>query len=272
MYNARVFQVLIGSPGDTAAERNTAERAIARWNADRSYRENVILRPLMWEYDGGRRIGRSDAQGELNWMVDHADVMFAFFNLRAGTPTPRASSGTVEEIDRALERGIPIHLYMSRADVPRSVSDQQLSDIRAIEDKYKPLGLIGFYDQSTELQEMLRADIEHDIDELAQFATPVNSQAETLTAELAPSGPSPAVTIRNGGPRAIVDLTASLLTKDTAAEIPLLLAKRFRLEAGESKSLPVVNAQGTLDARNLVLNVSWLNGRAIETATLQVAT
>jgi hypothetical protein len=270
MYIARVFQVMIGSPGDATDERGIAEREISQWNATNSYGKKTILKPLMWEYSGTRRIRRGgDAQAELNWMVDQADVMFAFFNLRTGTPTPRATSGTVEEIDRAIDKDIPVHLYMSKADIPRDTPQQQLDDLKAMESKYKPMGLVGYFKAFDELGSMLRNDIAGDIDELSQFSAPVNSQAEDLVVKLVTPRSKPTVRITNGGTRSISDLNVTLATK-AGKNVPLLLGERFRLDPAAARALPIVTP-GSYSPSNLVLNVSWLNGKVVEHATLPVS-
>jgi hypothetical protein len=72
----------------------------------------VALGDLSVPLLGGHPQRLINAQG-----VDDSDILFALFALfgsRLGSPTPDAVSGTVEEIERAVEQGKPIHLTSPR--------------------------------------------------------------------------------------------------------------------------------------------------------------
>jgi hypothetical protein len=127
-FDAHVLKVLIASPSDTGSERDAAERALHGWNADRAEREQVILLPRRWE-NAVPRLGGS-GQGVINQqMVDDADIVLAVFDARLGQATPAAVSGTAEEIQRAHEAGVPVHVWFSDEPIPR---DADLEQVRAL--------------------------------------------------------------------------------------------------------------------------------------------
>ncbi len=133
-FEARVLTVLIASPGDTAEARDVVERTITSWNRDRSRSERAVLVPLRWETDAVPAMG-DDGQAVINrQLVDDVDIVVALFHSRLGLPTARAASGTVEEIDRAVARGIPVHVYFAEMPHPYGVDwdeVKRLTDFRS---------------------------------------------------------------------------------------------------------------------------------------------
>lgn|ERR1035437_1328907 len=251
---------MIGSPGDNTKSRSLCVDILNRWNADRSVREKVVIRPVMWEYGGSRVRRESDAQAELNWMVDSADMLFAFFNANSGTPTPRAQSGTVEEIDRALDRQIPVHLYIPQSGVPRSINPSQLADLQAIEQKYRVQGLVGYYGDPNELERMLRSDLEADVaDALGHDRIPVSDAGLTANYQLNALG-DVCIVIKNEAHGLATKVSARLRLSDGTI-IPIDVGRETRIRPGEvHSSAPIVGLQqGRLDDAGL--EVTWLEGR-----------
>jgi len=48
-YNARVFQILIASPGDVEQEREVVTEIIHEWNNLNAREKSLVLLPLRWE-------------------------------------------------------------------------------------------------------------------------------------------------------------------------------------------------------------------------------
>src|SRR6266498_1151382 len=118
-FDATVLNVLIASPGDTLRERDMIEGVVHAWNRDRSRQSQVVLLPLRWETDAVSQLGRGDGQSMVNeQLVDEADIVFGVFHSRLGSSTPRAVSGTVEELERGIGRNLHVHLYFSRMQLP----------------------------------------------------------------------------------------------------------------------------------------------------------
>ncbi len=117
-FEARVLTVLIASPGDTVNARDVVDQTILSWNRDRSHAERVVLLPVPWEADAVPEIG-SDGQSIINrQLVDRADIVVALFHSRVVAPTPRAESGTAEEIDRCGRAGRRSPRVLHRNAVP----------------------------------------------------------------------------------------------------------------------------------------------------------
>jgi len=113
-YNAKVFRILIASPGDVSEERDIVARTIQEWNDLRSFERKTVLLPLRWETHSTPELG-SRPQAIINrQVVDHCDMLVGVFWTRLGSPTGEAPSGTLEEIDRVGKAGKPVMLYFSR--------------------------------------------------------------------------------------------------------------------------------------------------------------
>lgn len=112
-YNAEVYNVMIASPCDVNEERKIVREVIYDWNNINADIRKIVLLPLGWEYNS---VPSSDAppQEILNeQIVTKADILVGIFWTRIGTPTGKAISGTVEEIEYHIGFGKPAMLYFS---------------------------------------------------------------------------------------------------------------------------------------------------------------
>ena len=96
------LEVFIASPMDVDAERKVMKDVIDEFNQISHY--NIHLDLLMYETDTYPAIG-SDPQDVINSQIgDSYDIFIGIMWGRFGSPTPRASSGTEEEFNRAVSR------------------------------------------------------------------------------------------------------------------------------------------------------------------------
>ena len=162
-FEARVLTVMIASPGDTVDARNAVEQAILSWNRDRSHVERVVLLPVRWETEAVPEMG-ADGQSVINrQLVDRADIVVALFHARLGAPTPRAQSGTAEEIDRAVQRGVPVHVYFAEMPYPYGVDPDELKRLETFRKATQERGLLGRYVSAEDLIAKVRTALEHDV-------------------------------------------------------------------------------------------------------------
>ncbi|HEX5714746.1 MAG TPA: hypothetical protein VF179_01220, partial [Thermoanaerobaculia bacterium] len=99
-----LVKIFLASPGDLRAERASVNRVVCELNNTWADYVGINLRVLGWETHTWPALG-SDAQDVVNReMGDDYRVLIAIFGARLGSPTPRAASGTVEEIERAVSR------------------------------------------------------------------------------------------------------------------------------------------------------------------------
>lgn len=162
---------MIASPSDVILARDAIEKAIHSWNDANSESKGVVLLPWRWETSSVPMIG-DHPQALLNKQgLDRADIVFAIFWGRLGSPTPSAVSGTVEEIEKAVEQGKPVHLYFWDAPLPNDVDTAQLAGLRDFKTQIQERGLLGEFRNIDQLLAEVWKCIEVDIAE-KYFASP----------------------------------------------------------------------------------------------------
>lgn len=120
------FDVLIASPSDVTAERSILVDCIEDWNAINSVSLSAFLLPRRWEPDVYPELGDNPQDLIDEQIVKDADLVLAVFWHRIGTPTPKAISGTVQEITHFVEAGKEASLYFSQAALPFNHDSEQL--------------------------------------------------------------------------------------------------------------------------------------------------
>ena len=155
-YEARVFQILIASPGDVQEERKILAEVIYEWNSVNSRDRRVVLLPLRWETHSAPGM-ESPAQAIINvQVVDQCDMAIGVFWTRLGTPTSEAESGTAEEIERVGKAGKHVMLYFSKAKVDIDQLDiAEYSRLKEFKAKTYPQGLTESYSSTIEFREKL---------------------------------------------------------------------------------------------------------------------
>ena len=97
--------IFLASPGDVPTERRYVEEIVAELNRTVASDKGVVLQVVRWENDAFPGYGQ-DAQALINAQIAEMSKYALFVGImwnRLGTPTPRATSGTVEEFERAVQ-------------------------------------------------------------------------------------------------------------------------------------------------------------------------
>lgn len=168
------LRVMIASPSDVADARNEIEDALLWWNRTNTWKRGIVLIPWRWEASAIPQVG-DKAQSVINSQgVDDADVVFALFAGRLGSPTAESLSGTVEEIERAVASGKAVHIYFSEAPLPNNIDIEQLQSLRVFRTELESRGLLGTYSSLQDLKLQVLQAVEHDVSEL-QERTPASA-------------------------------------------------------------------------------------------------
>jgi hypothetical protein len=152
---ASLSEVLIASPGDVLAERQIIVECIEDWNAAHSRSTNVILQPRRWELDVYPEMGDRPQEIINKQIVDNADILFGVFWHRAGTPSGVAQSGTIEEIERSVDRKKPVFLYFSQAAVPMTHDAAQLAAVQEYKKRMRQSGVAFDFPDVHEFRRMV---------------------------------------------------------------------------------------------------------------------
>ena len=142
--NAKCVRIIIASPSDIKAERESIPRIFARWN---SAHKDVHLEPLMVEYGTVPEMGDHPQHILNRQLVEKGDLLIAIFWSKIGTPTPTAKSGTIEEIREFIKIKGPkrVMVYFCCRPLPLSPSDIAPEEIQTLKDFKKEMQTQCFY-------------------------------------------------------------------------------------------------------------------------------
>ena len=155
-FDAKIYKILVASPGDVEEERQAIPEIIAEWNNINSEINNVVLLPVKWETHSAPLMG-DRAQGIINnQLITSCDMAIGVFWTRLGSPTGASESGTAEEIEWFIDNDKPVMLYFSSRDInPSKLDIEQYSSLKVFEKKMQKIGLIGSYASITDFREQL---------------------------------------------------------------------------------------------------------------------
>jgi len=187
-FTAHAISVMIASPGDVETERSIIRSTVHEWNAVNAKDRRMVLIPTGWDTHASPEMG-DRAQEIINKQVlDDCDLLVAVFWTRLGSPTGKAPSGTIEEIERHISEGRPAMLYFSNKPVhPDSVDPEQYSALRTARADYQKRGLVESYDSISEFQTKFTRQLAQSI--IRSFAELSAESAGQFHSEEAPSGP-----------------------------------------------------------------------------------
>jgi anti-sigma regulatory factor (Ser/Thr protein kinase) len=156
------LRLLVASPGDTEVERETVDQVVAELNRGIADERGLVLDVVKWETYARPGVGQ-DAQDVINRQLPSPDLVVGVFWKRLGTPTPRAPSGTAEELESALRRWEAsetheILVYFNKAEYTPTADDlPQLSALLGFRDSLERLGvLVWDYNGPGEFETLLR--------------------------------------------------------------------------------------------------------------------
>ena len=142
-YQATVIPVMIASPGDVLKERNIIRTVIHDWNDVNAAGDKVMLTPVGWETHSSPELGARPQELINSRILKDCDLLIGVFWTRLGTPTGKAKSGTVEEIEEHIAAGKPAMIYFSsKRAVPDSIDPQQHAEVQAFKKWCKTQGIV----------------------------------------------------------------------------------------------------------------------------------
>lgn len=234
-YKATVLPIMIASPSDVQEYRAITRDVIHEWNYINSLSINAVLMPVGWETHSSPELG-SSAQDLINDRVlEDCDLLVGVFWTRLGTPTGKATSGTVEEIERHITAGKPAMVYFSSAPAsPETIDPAQYAALKEFRSWCQTKGIIDTFSSSPEFQDKLRRHL--------QITLQKNPYLKSLLVQSASNGE---VTVPSVVPATSIDHLEELASSLSEEGRTLLL------EASE-------------DSRGTILKIATLGGRFIQ--------
>jgi hypothetical protein len=170
-YSARVFRVLIASPSDVEEERDAVVSVIQAWNDLHSRSREIVLLPLRWETHTAPEFGTRPQEVINRAIVDDCDLVVGIFWTRLGSPSGKADSGTIEEIERASKANKPIMLYFSRTEInPHDIDMDQLSRLKLFENRVKQNSLVESYRSKNQFRDKFSQQLEIKVKEIERLS------------------------------------------------------------------------------------------------------
>ncbi|MDD5038452.1 MAG: DUF4062 domain-containing protein [Dehalococcoidales bacterium] len=164
---AFIYRILIASPSDMEEERRAIPEVIRDWNIANSLFRGVYLEPVLFETHASPEMGDRPQAIINRQLVQTCDILIGTFWTRLGTPTEKAKSGTVEEIEEFRKAGKPVLLYFSSAVVVLdNVDSIQYKKLLKFREQCQQEGLIFSYMSISNLREQLNKHITATIDSL----------------------------------------------------------------------------------------------------------
>lgn len=160
-YQATVIPVMIASPSDVHEYRSIARDIMHEWNYIHSNSTNMVLMPVGWETHSSPELG-STAQELINDRVlEDCDLLLGVFWTRLGTPTGRAASGTVEEVERHLSSGKPAMIYFSTAPASlETVDHEQYAALQRFRKWCEGQGIIEIFSNAVDFNNKFRRHLQ----------------------------------------------------------------------------------------------------------------
>ncbi|MFA6920585.1 MAG: hypothetical protein WC216_01975 [Gallionella sp.] len=169
-YNAKVFNVMIASPGDVASERSIVRDVIYEWNAVHSKLRSIVLLPIGWESHSSPEMGSCPQEIINGQVLEKCDLLIGVFWTRIGTPTSEYESGTVEEIVKHIEAGKPAMLYFSSQPVALDTVDpEQVAKLKQFKESCRSKGLYESYDSHSDFKEKFYRHLQLKVNEHPLF-------------------------------------------------------------------------------------------------------
>lgn len=169
-YDARVFNVMIASPGDVGPERNIVREVVYEWNTVHSYTKHVVLMPVGWETHSSPEMSGPPQKIINDQLLEKSDLLVGVFWTRIGTKTDEYISGSVEEIEKHIDSGKPTMIYFSNQPVHLgSVDAEQYAKLKAFKESCQNRGLYEIYDKLSEFKDKFYRQLQIKINEDKYF-------------------------------------------------------------------------------------------------------
>jgi len=155
MFQANVYNVMIGAPSDIIDEIKIAEDVLQEWNRLHSKREKRVLLPLHWSKDAYPSSGTNPQKIINQQIVEKSDLMIGIFCTRIGTPTGSSESGTIEEIDEHRNAGKHVMIFFKKScsDIG-NFDGEQFKKLNAFKQTITDKDLWGEFKDATDFKEV----------------------------------------------------------------------------------------------------------------------
>lgn len=142
MYNAKVYNIMVGGPSDVTEAAKIAIRSIYKWNDTNSEKEHVVVLPIYWSKDAFPMLGAHPQKILNKQLVDKSDLLICIFAGRIGSETDEHISGTVEEIEKHRQAGKAVAPFFIDSISTASTSPEQYAKVYQLKENLMKRGYV----------------------------------------------------------------------------------------------------------------------------------
>ena len=159
-YDAKVILVMIASPSDVLEERKIVRDIIEEWNTICAAERSAVFVAVGWETGTSPELSGRPQQMINERLLAKADLLVGIFWTRVGSPTGKAISGSVEEIEEHMKAGKPVMLYFSNVPAKiNSIDDKQYEQLKTFKKWAREKGLVESYDTQADFRDKFRRQL-----------------------------------------------------------------------------------------------------------------
>ena len=146
MFAANTYKIMIGCPGDIREEIDIAMKVINHWTTLHAEQHSTVLLPIHWTTNSYPEHG-AHPQTLLNGqLASKSDMLIVIFGAKVGTPTDKAQSGTIEEIEEHIKSGKPVMLFFRRQNDTSNIPASEIERLQTFKSNVKNQCLYREYD------------------------------------------------------------------------------------------------------------------------------
>ena len=254
---SEIFQrigVMIGSPGDATDERQALTDTILQWNAVNKD-QGLWIEPVKWETHStpgleGRPQGMISEE-----LIPQSDCLIAVFRARAGSPTGKELSGTIEEIREFMMAGKYVVVYFYEGMISlRGVDPDQVKLINQFKKEIQQSGLTESYATIDELRAKLSSHLYAIVKKLAIKATSAPKAGSLRRSSLSPQ-PSTSSSRKETGKKQrttkaspVTDLSVDSSDRWTLVDDDFLESKSIRQNSNGTITVQIPSRSAEVDA------------------------
>jgi hypothetical protein len=147
------YRCLLISPSDVSSERDAVTEILAKWNAQIGTALGVRIELVKWESHSTPDLSGPPQEVLNKQLLPDCDFAVAIFWSRLGTPTENYESGSVEEIDKLLQKGKRVLVYFNTSPIPQDrLDNDQFKQLQKVKKRFLEQGLLSTYESTEELK------------------------------------------------------------------------------------------------------------------------
>jgi HEAT repeat protein len=165
MEQKRIMRIVVASPGDVQAERDTVPAVIDELNRGMAAERDLRLELYRWEADAYPGFHPAGPQGLIDPIlrIEDCDILIGIFWKRFGTPTTDAQSGTEHEILCAFEAWrrnhrphIMVYFNQQEYELKSNEETDQREQVLNFKRRFPKEGLWWEYKGETQFERLVR--------------------------------------------------------------------------------------------------------------------